>query len=110
MKEKLLYRKRFVPMETIALKDDQILFMSEDLIITRWNTLKPRKDISGGLSAYFIPEGIKVSKIFDASGAFLHWYCDIIHTNAGEDSIVFEDLLIDIIIEKKRADVKGRFT
>lgn len=100
MPDKILYRKRFIPMENIALKDDKILLMTDDLIVTRWNTLKPRKDIAGGISAYFIRDGIKVSKIFDHSGSLVHWYCDLIHTNSTGDSIIFEDLLIDVIIEK----------
>ena len=49
MPEKLLYRKRFIPMETIALKDDKILLWQDDLIVTKWNSLKPRRDIGSGL-------------------------------------------------------------
>lgn len=95
-----LYRKRFIPAENIELKDDQILLLTDNLIVTRWTALKPRKDICGGISAYFIPDGIKVSKIFDHSNQLVHWYCDIIHTNISKNSIIFEDLLIDVIIEK----------
>ena len=39
-----LYRKRFIPMETILLKDDNIVFQNEDVIVTKWNALKPRED------------------------------------------------------------------
>ncbi len=95
-----LYRKRFIPLETVSLKDDIILNFQKDLIITRWNTLKPRTDIAFGISAYFIKDGFKVSKIFDHQNHLVHWYCDIIQTihNWSENSIYFEDLLIDVII------------
>ena len=59
-----LYRKRYIPNESILLKDDNILFADDKLIITSWKTLKPRKDISYGYSAYFIDKGFKVSKMF----------------------------------------------
>jgi predicted RNA-binding protein associated with RNAse of E/G family len=95
-----LYRKRFIPNEIIHLKDDLIVFQSDNVIITKWDTLKPRKDIARGVSAYFCKEGYKVSKIYDSSGAIVYWYCDIIHTirNPEQNSIIFEDLLIDVLI------------
>ena len=95
-----LYRKRFIPNEMIYLKDDKILYQSDNLIITKWDTLKPRKDISSGISAYFIEEGYKVSKIFNADGGVVYWYCDIINTKKDIDNntFVFEDLLIDVLV------------
>ena len=95
-----LYRKRFIPNEMIYLKDDKILYQSNSLIITTWDTLKPRKDISSGISAYFMEEGYKVSKIFNADGGVVYWYCDIINTKKDIDknTIVFEDLLIDVLV------------
>lgn len=99
MAERTLYRKRFVPLETVALKDDRILYESDTRIVTSWKTLKPRKDIGSGISAYFIDKGIKISKVFAPDGSFVHWYCDMIHTVFEADSIVFEDLLIDVIID-----------
>lgn len=95
-----LYRKRFIPNEMIYLKDDKILYQSNSLIITKWDTLKPRKDISSGISAYFIEEGYKVSKIFNAAGGVVYWYCDIINTKKDIDknTFVFEDLLIDVLV------------
>ncbi|ROR25699.1 uncharacterized protein DUF402 [Mobilisporobacter senegalensis] len=101
MKDKInLYRRRFIPNETIHLKDDKILFLDEDLIITKWNTLKPRKDIARGISAYFLKKGIKVSKIYDEEGNLVYWYCDIIDTiiDLKNHSIIFNDLLADVVI------------
>lgn len=95
-----LYRKRYIPNESILLKDDQILSAEDNLIITRWNTLKPRKDISRGYSAYFIDKGFKVSKMYNADNQLVYWYCDIIETKCDPDThtYVFQDLLADVII------------
>lgn len=95
-----LYRKRYIPNESILLKDDTIVFADDKLIITSWKTLKPRKDISYGYSAYFMEEGFKVSKMFHADGHLVYWYCDIIDTEYEEETntYVFHDLLADVLI------------
>ena len=83
-----LFRRRFIPDENIELKDDMIL------------ALKPRRDISRGVSAYFIDKGIKVSKVFDNAGQMVYWYCDIIetHYDEKENTYTFNDLLIDVVV------------
>lgn len=95
-----LYRKRIVPDELILLDKDHIIWSDNSRIITSWNTLKPRSDFSYGYSAYFIDDGIKISKIFTADGSFLYYYCDIISTayDPSDNSYVFTDLLADVII------------
>lgn len=93
-----LYRKRYLPAETIHLKDDIILFQDKQRIVTSWDTLKPRKDIKRGLSAYFMDEGIKVSKIFNTMDEVVYWYCDIIRTEQKGNSLIFHDLLVDVIV------------
>lgn len=95
-----LFRRRFIPDENIELKDDMILALEPNLIITSWNVLKPRRDISRGVSAYFIDKGIKVSKIFDNAGQMVYWYCDIIETHYDEKENIytFNDLLIDVVV------------
>lgn len=95
-----LYRKRYLPDEIVDLKDDEILTLTKKLIITRWNTLKPRKDIARGISAYFMEEGIKVSKILNTEDELVYWYCDIIDTQYAEEtnSYIFCDLLVDVLI------------
>lgn len=100
MEQVRLFRRRFLPDELTELKDDIILSMSEDVLITQWNVLKPRKDISHGISAYFIKLGVKVSKIYDASHNLVYWYCDIIDTKIDTDTntYTFNDLLIDVLI------------
>ena len=95
-----LFRRRFIPDENIELKDDMILALEPNLIITSWNDLKPRRDISRGVSAYFIDKGIKVSKVFDNAGQMVYWYCDIIetHYDEKENTYTFNDLLIDVVV------------
>ena len=95
-----LYRKRIIPNEIVHLKNDTILVNNADLIITSWNALKQREDISTGVSAYFINESFKISKIFNHSGSLVYWYCDIIDTTYDEsnNSYIFTDLLADVLI------------
>lgn len=95
-----LFRRRFIPDENIELKDDMILALEPNLIITSWNVLKPRRDISRGVSAYFIDKGIKVSKVFDNAEQMVYWYCDIIETHYDEKENIytFNDLLIDVVV------------
>lgn len=98
MKQIRLFRKRFLPDEMIELKDDIILSMSEELLITKWNVLKPRKDIARGVSAYFLKLGVKLSKVYDHDDRLVYWYCDIIEPQIEEDSYIFTDLLIDVLV------------
>ena len=57
-----LFRKRIIPNECILLKDDIILSANEEFIITKWNALKPKKDLHHGYSCFFLKEGFKISK------------------------------------------------
>ncbi len=95
-----LYRKRFIPNDFVHLKDDIILSMDESLIITKWRPLRPKKNMAGGVSAYYMNHGIKVSKIYDKNEQLLYWYCDIIQINPDTNpkSLVYEDLLIDVVV------------
>ena len=93
-----LYRKRFIPDELKLLKDDTILHMDDNLIITSWKTLKPRSDFASGISAYYRKEGFKISRHYGADGSFTRWYCDIIIESEVEDGLVFSDILIDVVI------------
>lgn len=95
-----IYRKRFIPDETNYLKDDIIVYMDDDIIVTKWKTLKPRKDISRGMSIYYMNRGYKVSKMYSSEDEIVYWYCDIVNTvkNENKNEIVFEDLLLDVIV------------
>ena len=96
----ILYRKRLIPDECILLKDDILLYRDEDILVTKWNTIRPKKDLHHGMSCYFLKKGIKVSKFCDEADRLLYWYCDIIsHTWDPEtDTYVFTDLLADVLV------------
>ena len=102
MSELSLYRKRFIPNELVYLKDDIILLQEANLIVTKWKALRPRKDIVGGISAYFLDLGIKVSKVFNKEYQLVYWYCDIVQMKEGPnpDTLIFEDLLVDVVLRE----------
>lgn len=100
MADPILYRRRLIPEECVLLKDDKLLHRDNRIIVTSWNTLKPRKDIHHGCSCYYLEEGIKVSRFYKEDGSLLYWYCDIVDYDYDEktDTYVITDLLADVII------------
>lgn len=98
-----LYRRRFIPDEKILLKDDELVSIDDEKIVTRWQVLTKRHDFTHGASCYYIKEGFKISKFLDEYNNLVYWYCDIIETkyNEKENSYTFNDLLIDVIIDTK---------
>ena len=100
MEHPKLYRKRIIPAECVFLKDDVILYRDREVIVTRWNTLHPKKTLHHGYSCYFLERGFKVSKFYDHEDQLISWYCDIISHTYGEaaDTYVFTDLLADVIV------------
>lgn len=100
MKDPVLYRKRLIPEECILLKDDKILYRDDQVIVTSWCSLKPRKDLHHGYSCYYLTEGIKVSKFYHEDGSLLYWYCDIVDYdyNSETDTYVVTDLLADVVV------------
>ena len=100
MSRPVLYRRRFIPNEKVELKDDEILELTDERILTRWNTLKPRSDFVRGYSVYFLNEGVKVSRYINAGGSCVRLYCDIMECERDEasDAYIFNDLLIDIVV------------
>lgn len=100
MEDLKLYRKRIIPEECVFLENDIILYHDNEVIITKWNTLHPKKTLHHGYSCYFLERGFKVSKFYDHDNQLISWYCDIIsHTFDPEtNTYVFTDLLADVII------------
>lgn len=96
----VLYRKRIIPEECILLKGDEILYNENNILVTKWNVIKPRKDLHHGYSCYFFDEGYKVSKFYGEDNSFLYYYCDIIDYEQNEinNSIIVTDLLADVIV------------
>jgi len=100
MDQPTLYRRRIIPDECVCLKDDILLYRDNEILITRWNTLHPKKTLSHGYSCYFPERGFKVSKFYDHEDRLISWYCDIISTqyDPDTDTYVFTDLLADVIV------------
>ncbi len=95
-----LYRKRIMPDECVYLKDDVILKCNEDIILTKWNALRPKKELHHGYSCYFLKEGLKLSKFYRNDDSLLYWYCDIVEYEyrPEDNSLTSLDLLADVII------------
>lgn len=95
-----LYRKRLIPNECILLKDDIILEMNDDYILTKWSTLKPKKTLHHGESCYYLHKGVKISRFYAKDDSFICWYCDIVsyEWNKEKTSLFATDLLLDILV------------
>lgn len=97
----VLFRKRLIPEECIRLKDDVIEYMDDNIIVTSWRTLKPRKDFHHGYSCYFLKEGYKVSQFLREDDSLVYWYCDIVTYMWNKDSneLTVVDLLADVTVD-----------
>lgn len=96
----LIYRKRYMPNETVLLKDDEILHLDEDTLVTKWRVLRPKALFSHGISCYFLKKGYKISKFLNENEELVYYYCDIIDTEFDEtqNAFTFTDLLADVIL------------
>ena len=99
MNKPTILRKRFIPYETIDISGDEVILRNEELLVTRWKAIKPRNDISGGISWAFLKRGYKLSTFYDSSGEFTYWYCDIIDLEY--DSTIDKYTLIDLLVDVK---------
>ncbi len=93
-----MFRKRFIPNEIIDISGDEVIKRTDDLIVTKWLPIHPRKDITSGMSFVYFKEGYKISLFYDKDKNLLYYYCDIIDYSYDEkeDSYTFIDLLVDI--------------
>lgn len=100
MADPTLYRKRLIPDECVLLKDDTVLYRDDQIIVTGWNSLKPRKDLHHGCSCYYLSEGIKVSRFYQEDNSLIYWYCDIVDYayDKNTDTYIVTDLLADVIV------------
>lgn len=97
-----LFRRRLIPDEIVELRDDEVLFGDEEMVVTKWHTLKPKLEFSHGASCCFVKEGYKVGKVYTHENEFLRYYCDIVSVSKGlaADVLIITDLLVDVIVEK----------
>lgn len=96
----VLYRRRLIPNECILLKDDVILSCTDNMILTQWNALRPKKELHHGFSAYFLKEHIKVSKFCKEDNTFMYWYCDVVdyETDESAGTVTSIDLCVDVVV------------
>lgn len=95
-----IYRKRLIPSECILLDSDIIHQWDSDMIVTSWNTIRPKKELHHGKSVYYLKEGWKISRFRRADDSLMYTYCDIIAFDRDdqEDALIVTDLLADVII------------
>ncbi len=100
MKMPRIYRIRYIPSETVDLSSDTLLYRDDRYLITKWKPIKPRDDISAGISCVFIENGWKISAIMDHENRIKYWYCDIISIeyDHSSDTFYLYDLLTDVRI------------
>jgi uncharacterized protein len=93
-----ILRKRYIPNEIIDITGDELLYRDQELLVTRWKAIRPRPDISGGVSYSFLKEGYKISRFYDNGGNFIYWYCDIIDVEYDNNTDTYKllDLLLDV--------------
>ncbi|MBQ7582741.1 MAG: DUF402 domain-containing protein [Lachnospiraceae bacterium] len=96
----VLYRKRIIPAECLCLKDDEILYMDDSHLVTKWKAIRPKKDLRCGYSCYFLKKGYKVSKFYDHERRLMYHYCDIVSYEFTEEGkkLITTDLLVDVRI------------
>jgi predicted RNA-binding protein associated with RNAse of E/G family len=101
MKKPVVLRRRYIPSEIVDISEDELIFRSETLLVTKWVSIRPRPDFHGGISFTFLDKGYKLGRFYDGYGRFLYWYCDIIEVNYNEadDAYTINDLLLDIKIK-----------
>ncbi|ADQ04171.1 protein of unknown function DUF402 [Caldicellulosiruptor owensensis OL] len=93
-----LIRKRFYPEEEIDISSDQIVYLDEQVLVTKWLPIKKREDIKWGASCIYFDKGIKISKVYGHDDRLIYTYCDIINTRKDKEKIVTEDLLVDVVV------------
>jgi protein associated with RNAse G/E len=98
MKKPAVLRRRYIPYEIVDISDDELLFRDDELLVTRWTSIKPRPDFQGGISFTFLNKGYKLGRFYDKDKNFLYWYCDILDVQYDEaaDTYTLNDLLVDI--------------
>ena len=95
-----LYRKRLIPNECIRLDQDEILLRSEQMLVTRWHTIRPKKELDHGVSCFLLDKGWKISRFLTKDDQLICCYCDIIDWSYAPDTdtYIFTDLLADVLL------------
>ncbi|NLN65511.1 MAG: DUF402 domain-containing protein [Clostridiaceae bacterium] len=95
-----ILRVRFIPMEEVDISGDEILFLDDNKMVTRWDPIHPRDDFAKGYSCTYLKEGYKISKVMNSAKEVKYWYCDIISVEIKDGGNLYRlvDLLLDVKI------------
>lgn len=100
-----LLRKRYFPNELVDISGDEILYLDDKLMVTRWKPINERDDIGGGVSFWYFKKNIKASKIYKRDGSFKYYYMDMCRYELKKNKETKEieevkmiDLLADVIM------------
>lgn len=95
-----IYRKRYIPNEIVDISGDELLYQDEEMIVTKWKPIHPKKDIAWGISYTLLNKGWKISKFYGFEDELRYWYCDIIEAeyDSENDVLTTTDLLVDLKI------------
>lgn len=94
-----LFRKRFYPDEVIEL-NDEILFWDGRMLVTKWQAIRSKPNLSNGISMFLVDKGVKISKFYREDGSLVYWYCDVgdFDIDTEKNVFTFIDLLADVIV------------
>lgn len=94
-----LYRKRYFPDEEVDISGDEILYLDDDLLVTKWQPINYRNDIGSGISFWYFNKNIKVSKLYDKELKFKSYYIDMCRYEIEKDvKYKIVDLLADVVV------------
>lgn len=94
-----IFRVRFIPMEEVDISNDEVLFLDDNIMVTRWDPIHPRMDFAKGYSCTYLKKGYKISKVMNKDMELKYWYCDVIHAEI--DTAVKTYRLIDLLLDVK---------
>lgn len=96
----ILYRKRHIPQECFRMDKDEVVYLDDSTLVTRWKTIKPHPDFASGISFHDFNNHWKISRLAKKDGSLYYWYCDIVNVTIDKmaSSYTIEDLLVDIVV------------
>ena len=102
-----ILRKRYIPNEIVDISGDEIIYLDEEVLVSRWVPIHKRDDIKYGISHLYINKGFKVAKVYSHDNELDHYYCDIMQVEVDKATNTYTeiDLLVDIVVYKN-GDIK----
>lgn len=57
-----LIRKRFYPEEEVDISSDEVVYMNNEILVTKWLPIKKREDIKWGASCVYLKKVLKLAR------------------------------------------------